>query len=531
MQLKRWPKAILSQVRAQHAGWQRFPLIVLTSPYLFAALLSTAALFVRTALGPVFQELHPFLLSYAAVALVSLRWGLGPAVLASVLGFLGSDYFLLSPRYAFHLAPEMIASAIAYFALCAIVVALGEANHRSRERLRHNDWQFRRFLESNIMPIIRGRADHIIEANDIFLKMTGFSREELRTGRLHWRDFTPAEYFSKDEAALEQLQQQGFCDRFEKEYIRKDGTRVPVLIGATALSLAPLEWLCFVVDLSDLKQAEAELHTMHNELEKRIASRTEDLLLTLSRLQAEVDGRKKTEEQLRELSASLLHLQDEERRRVARELHDSTGQTLTALKMELARFARCITSAPDSASVMASVEALADQALREIRTLSHLLHPPLLDEVGFNSAAEWYVTGFAQRSGIKVNLELTAIPRIAREVELSLFRVLQESLTNVLRHSGSSEVNVRLCLDADKICLSVKDNGRGIEQEILAKFRQTGAGLGVGIAGMRQRLEQLGGRLELQSNGTGTFVAAILPVPKTADSDLHENASAESRAA
>ncbi len=164
MQLKRWPKAVLSEIR----GWRssrRFPLEPLMSPYVFAVLVSVAALMARMALHPVFGQLHPFLLSYGAVALVSVRSGLGPSILATILGFLGSDYLFLEPRHSFRFSPELLASSITYFALCALVVALAEANHRTKQKLRRNDWQFRRFLDSNMMPIIRGTADEIIDAN------------------------------------------------------------------------------------------------------------------------------------------------------------------------------------------------------------------------------------------------------------------------------------------------------------------------------------------------------------------------------
>jgi signal transduction histidine kinase len=214
---------------------------------------------------------------------------------------------------------------------------------------------------------------------------------------------------------------------------------------------------------------------------------------------------------LRGLSARLLRVQEEERRRLSRELHDSTGQTLTALKIQVARLGSSLNNQAAASEAVTQINGLADQALQEIRTASYLLYPPLLDESGFISAAQWYVEGFAKRSSIEVRLHLASTGRLPRAIETALFRILQEALTNVYRHSASRLVDVRLWLDAGILNFEVRDYGKGIAPERLEQFRRTGGGVGVGLAGMRERVEDLCGRLEVSSAGTGTLVRATLP--------------------
>jgi signal transduction histidine kinase len=169
---------------------------------------------------------------------------------------------------------------------------------------------------------------------------------------------------------------------------------------------------------------------------------------------------------------------------------------------------------PKTADFFAELNGLADQALQEIRSTSYLLHPPLLDEAGFAAAAAWYIDGFNKRSPIQVKLQLPEGIRLPGSVEIVLFRVLQESLTNITKHAGSATVDVLLELDQNVISLSVRDYGKGISAERLAKMNGSGSDVGVGIAGMRERLKELGGRLEIESDSTGTLLKASIPPPK-----------------
>src|SRR5215471_10963802 len=212
---------------------------------------------------------------------------------------------------------------------------------------------------------------------------------------------------------------------------------------------------------------------------------------------------------LRRLSVKLLRVQDEERRRIARELHDSLGQDLTAAKISLDMLAQ--ESNLDS-SHLRDARALVDRSISDTRTLSHLLHPPLLDEAGFVSAAKWYVEGFGQRSGISTQLDLPShMLRLPRRTEVALFRILQEALTNVHRHSGSRAVNVSVTSSDSAVVLTIKDFGVGVPREVLDRFWKTG-NVGVGLAGIRERLKELGGALEINSDIDGTLLKATIPV-------------------
>jgi signal transduction histidine kinase len=225
-------------------------------------------------------------------------------------------------------------------------------------------------------------------------------------------------------------------------------------------------------------------------------------------LNAELRAREQAQASLRTLSVRLLDLQDQERRKFSRELHDSLGQYLVGAKMNLAMLGK---SVPDNALIAECIKLL-DQAMTETRTISHLLHPPLLDETGFASAARWYVEGFAKRSGIQTGLDMPEdLDRLSSSLELALFRVLQESLTNVHRHSRSRRADVSVRLSEDKVVLRVRDYGTGIPPDVLGRFHSNGAHGGVGLAGMRERIHELGGRLEMESDSRGTQVVATMP--------------------
>ena len=227
----------------------------------------------------------------------------------------------------------------------------------------------------------------------------------------------------------------------------------------------------------------------------------------------DVTGLERAENTVRWLSGRLLQLRDDERRRLARDLHDSLGQTLTAVKMNLSYLARD-TSHLDERGRKAVIESkeLVDGSIKEVRTISHLLHPPMLDEVGLLPAIRWFATGFAQRSGIDLQLELPlTFRRLPTELETAVFRVIQESLNNVHRHSGSPTALIRLEVASDSIRLEVIDKGRGFSPQKLS-FRKEQELIGVGILGMRERLRQLNGNLEITSNGQGTTVHVTIPL-------------------
>lgn len=213
----------------------------------------------------------------------------------------------------------------------------------------------------------------------------------------------------------------------------------------------------------------------------------------------------------RNLSARLLSLQDEERRRLSRELHDSTGQYLAAAKMVLSGLMQ---QYPDDRRCADCLD-LVDRSLREVRTISHLLHPSGLEDSGFSTAARWYAEGFANRSGIELKTDIADLPhRLPREVEITLFRILQEALTNVHRHSASRSADISFTANNGNLVLRIRDYGNGIDPQTLDQFRSSGTS-GVGLAGMRERLREIGGNLDIDSGREGTSVQATVPSPET----------------
>ena len=234
---------------------------------------------------------------------------------------------------------------------------------------------------------------------------------------------------------------------------------------------------------------------------------------------------RQAEETARRLSGRILQLQDEERRRIARELHDSVGQYLAMLKITLDRGERSKVGST-AQEIFQQCSQIVDQCISETRTMSHLLHPPLLDESGLLSAVRWYVEGFAARSGIEVQMNLPpSIPRLLKEIETTLFRILQESLTNVHRHSESKKVNVDIFYDAHAVSLRVRDFGKGIPLERIRSFRDRGTGMGVGLGGMRERVRELGGILRIEPcDPSGTVIVIEIPLiegQKTTVAPLH----------
>ena len=237
----------------------------------------------------------------------------------------------------------------------------------------------------------------------------------------------------------------------------------------------------------------------------------EDKIHEVGVIALDITARRRAEQMIRRLSGRLLNLQDQERRRIARELHDSLGQYLVGLKITIEMLAN--PAATDKADLLRQCSEILDRCISEARTLSHLLHPPLLDEAGFASAAKWFVEGFSQRSGIPVKLELPENPsRLPSPVEIALFRVLQEGLTNVHRHSRSPSAEIRVELDAENVTLEIKDHGCGVPKAVLEPTSENGRHSGVGLSGMQERAFELGGTFEIESDVKGTKLMLKLPL-------------------
>ena len=345
------------------------------------------------------------------------------------------------------------------------------AQRDAQEALRASEDRFRAIFEEAGVGIAIGTPEGVlVRANRALGRFLGHAPEELTGRTLH--EMVHVDDIPATASRLRQAQDgdTGMFD-LEKRYLRSDGTSV---WGRTT-----------VTHLGDT-----------------------GLLIGIVQ---DIDARKHAEEAVRRLSGRLLHLQDDERRRIARALHESAAQTVAALSMNLQRMER-MQLAPHAAEALADSLELVTQCSREIRTLSHLLHPPLLDEAGLPSSLRWYVQGFAARSNVEVELKVSDdLGRLPMELEITLFRVVQESLTNVHRHSGSSSASIRLWRAGPEVVLEVEDRGIGVPRDKLAWVKtQMPAAVGVGIAGMRERLSQLGGTLEIESSPRGTLVRARL---------------------
>ena len=253
-----------------------------------------------------------------------------------------------------------------------------------------------------------------------------------------------------------------------------------------------------------MRESEERYRTLAEALDTQVQFRTQEL----ERRNAELRG----------LSGRLMESQDLERRHIARELHDSAGQTLAALGMSLAEMTKHANGNPGFAKSIENADELVRHLTQEIRTTSYLLHPPMLDEAGISSALSWYVQGLGERSGLKIDLRIPdSFGRLPSEMELLIFRVVQESLTNIHRHSGSKTALIEIERAGESIRVTVEDQGAGMSPERLAEIQSHGTG--VGIRGMRERVRQFRGDLTIESNSSGTRVCATLPLKTELSSD------------
>ncbi len=293
---------------------------------------------------------------------------------------------------------------------------------------------------------------------------------------------------------------------------RPDGSRVHVAVHIDPIRSPDGRIIGVVNFFNDLTERKLQEGVRENLLQEA-QTRSIELQEARGQLESKVERRTAA---LRHLSSKLIHVQDDERRRIARELHDSIGQYLAALGMGLAKLEKNPSTALET---LIECRQVLDQCMSETRTLSYLLHPPLLDEVGFSSAATNYVEEFSRRSKIETEISLDLPYRLPAETEILLFRVLQESLTNIHRHSGSGQARIQAGIDEGLVYLQVKDHGRGISQDALQSFNTSGNGVGVGLAGIRERIREVDGKLELSSTSDGTVLRVSVPLADPVEPD------------
>jgi signal transduction histidine kinase len=270
------------------------------------------------------------------------------------------------------------------------------------------------------------------------------------------------------------------------------------VLATTVLLISAAVW--------ERNRHEQGLREARTDLEVRVAERTREL-------EKRVEEQKRTELALQGLSARLLHVQDQERRRIARELHDSTGQSLVSMIMTLSQLAKALADThPELSARLEQMSEIARGVSDEVRTTSYLLHPPLLDDAGLKSALAWYGQGYEERSKIKVTLDVSDnLGRLPPDIEIMVFRAVQESLTNVHRHSKSKTVDIRVFRSADALTLEIEDQGLGILPDKLKAIAESRTA-GVGVRGMRERFTAVGGELNILSEGHGTLVRGVVPL-------------------
>jgi PAS domain S-box-containing protein len=367
--------------------------------------------------------------------------------------------------------------------------------------LRRRELHYRALFNNAAFGAFVLEGERIVEANRTSATMFGIGTPNELTGKRMW-DLAPAT--QPDGASSEVL-----C----RERIGR----------AVATGADSFEWTQQRLDTGAQLSAAADLSS----LDADGKTLTLAVIHDVSQRKLMDAERERVLDELHELAATLVHIQDDERRRIGRDLHDSTGQGLAALELSLTRLARMMEPAANSAgALLDDCVALARQCSTEIRTASYLLHPPLLDEIGLLSALRWLADGLRQRSGIKIDLELPeAMERFPPEHELALFRVAQEALTNVHRHSKSPSVTIRLFEQDGAVILEVEDAGHGIFAGGASGRVTDAATLGVGLAGMRERMRQLGGALHVRSSARGTCVRATLTLSSTAGARTDQTAS------
>ncbi len=479
-----------------------------------AVLAIIAAILVRMALTPLMgPSADPLITFFPAVLFAAWYGGFRVGVFSTVFSGLTSAYFFAEPvgTFAIHNRTDQVALLVfvlAGFGMSLLSLSQGRAVERAidAEDAERNE---RKRFETTLASI--GDAVIATDARGIVTYMN-FVAEDL-TG---WRS---------SEAATQPLETV-FRIINEKSGQTVENPIAKVLARGHTVGLANHTLLISRDGLERaIDDSAAPIRDREDKIvgvvlifrdvtEQRQAQREREARLVAEEsLRATVEAKRKLEEaeaSLRQLSVRLMAAQDEERRRIARELHDSVGQHLAHAKLSLEMFIDKPDEQEDGG--LARIAGILDECMAETRTISHLLHPPLLDELGFATAARVFAEGFAKRSGIAVNLHISEdLQRLPQDQELVLFRVLQESLTNVLRHARSDSVDIGVEANDDRISVTVRDRGAGMPPELVERVL-AGTGGGVGLSGMRERILQFGGRFQIESSPRGTSIHASLPL-------------------
>jgi len=470
--------------------------------YGIAVLSVIASLLVRQTLQPLLGSQDTYLASFAAVVFTSWYCGFVPALLSIVLAAIGSVYFFVPPVHSLVINDrENIWSLVGFLSFSALIVAMGEANRRSTAR-RHTAER----LATEMSELLQKR----IQERTAELEKT--TAEVIRQAKL---------LDSANDAIFVRSKENKIT------YWNQGATRLYGWMQEEVLGQSPHDILQteFPVPISEVLYSERDAwegelrHRKRDGTQVTVASRWTTVrdpdgnISGWLEINTDITLRKRAEDAARRLGGRLLHLQDAERRKFARDLHDGIGQYLASIKMFLDSAMRSDVSAQEQKELLAESSDIVERCLAETRTVSHLLHPPLLDEAGLASAIQWYAEGFSERSGIRLELDLQPdLGRLPSEVEITLFRVLQEGLTNIHRHSRASQAGVHVVIQDGSVRMQITDSGCGIPEDLLREWREMRAPLGVGMAGMLERTRDMGGSFDVQSGSTGTILTIAIPV-------------------
>ena len=489
--------------------------------YVLTAIVAVAALVLRKLLNPLLGNTNPYHTAWLAVVFSAWYGGIGPSIVAIVITSVGVWQWILPPYgyYAVNSRMEFLGM-LGFLAFSAVIVLLGEFTRQIAVKHERAEAELRQAHEK-LEDRVRKRTAALEERTAALQQKTTELAEKARM-----LDMATDAIFVKTANGKISYWNQGA----ERLY----GWTMSEAVGRFPAELLHSKYPAPLEEIESSDDWEGEIgHTKRDGSRVVVASRWTKIrgnsgeAVGWLEINTDITARKRAEGAARRLSARILTLQDQERRRIARELHDSLGQYLTAAKMSLDRMAAAENGNGSLASECSEIVA---KCLMETRTISHLLHPPLLDEAGLASAARWYADGFAERSGIQANLSLPLeLGRLHRDVEIALFRVLQEGLTNVHRHSGGSAVNIRLTVSTSQVRLEIKDNGQGIPPEALKRLAEAAADTGVGIAGMRERVRELGGSLHIKSDKNGTLLTVTIPISETVQKSVVEDQNSTKR--
>lgn len=373
-----------------------------------------------------------------------------------------------------------------------------------------------RVLETDAVGVVFfDQTSTLIHANQAFLEMTGYTRAEVERRELSWRRLTPPEWIPESEAQVAKLEATGRIGPYEKEYILKDGSRKWMLFAGRDLGDGTISEYC--IDVSARKQAEEELRRAHDELEDRVRERTSELQLITADLLNEVKERSAAEGRVKHLLKRLVTVQEEERLRIARDIHDQMGQQMSALRMNLSSLhARC-GGGTELAEQSRRVLALAEELDQSIDFLTWELRPAALDHLGLSAALGNLVQGWSERFHVKAEYHASGVDslRLPPDSEINLYRLAQEALHNVYKHAGATRVGVFLERRDGHVVLIVEDDGRGFEPEGVSR---EGDGAGMGIIGMRERATLVGGEMDVESSpGGGATIYVRVPLAPGGD--------------